>query len=205
MKATFKTVRTSMLAAPLALIGGMAAAGGLAEPVVTPAPAPAPAPAPVPVGNDWTGFYGGAQLGYGRVEGDPLVEPEGALGGVHAGYMYDLGNVVVGGELDYDATNIEDATTDIALDGVARLKLRAGYDAGQWLPYVTLGAAQAYTSGALDADDTGSFAGVGVAYQMTDNILVGGEVLQHQFEDFDDTDGLDLDATTATARVSFQF
>lgn len=206
MKTVFKIARTSMLAAPLALAAGMVSAGGLSEPVATPAPAPAPiAPAPVMMGSDWTGFYAGGQLGYGQLDSDALTEdPDGLIYGAHAGYLYDLGSWVLGGELDIDGTEIEDETADVALDTVTRAKLRVGYDAGDWMPYVTGGIAQARTSGAVDGTDTGAFGGLGLDYRVSNSIRVGGEVLQHQFEDFDDT-GIDIDATTVAARVSFQF
>ncbi|PUB19322.1 outer membrane protein [Yoonia sediminilitoris] len=207
MKTTIKVARSSMIALPLVLLGGLASAGGLSEPVATPAPAPI-TPAPVPMGADWTGFYAGGQLGYGELDNDALDDDtSGAVYGVHAGYLYDLGSVVLGGEVDYDASNIEsDAPGDgLELDSVARAKLIAGYDAGQFMPYIAAGVAQATTSGAVDGDGTGNFAGLGLSYDYNGAIRFGAEVLQHQFDDFDDIDGLDIDATTATARVSFQF
>jgi len=208
MKTRNTLIRTSMLAAPLALAAGVSHAGGLAEPVVTPAPAPAPmvAPAaPARMGGDWTGFYAGGQLGYGQLDADPLTEdPDGLTFGAHAGYLYDFGSWVLGGEFDIDGADIEDDAADVALDAVARAKVRFGYDAGNWLPYVTGGIAQASTSGAVDGEDTGAFGGVGLDYQISDSVRIGGEILQHQFEDFDDN-GFDIDATTASARVSFRF
>lgn len=208
MKTTLRLGCTTAIALPLILAGSFAAAGGLSEPVETVAPAPVATPAPAPMrGSDWTGFYAGAQLGYGKL--DPSVttdptEPDGALYGVHAGYMYDLGNIVLGAELDYDATNIEFDAPPSELESVMRAKLRVGYDAGAFLPYLTAGGARATTNNALDGDTDGNFYGLGVAYKMTDSILVGGEVLQHQFDDVAGS-GVDVDATTATARVSFQF
>ncbi|SLN59991.1 outer membrane protein [Roseisalinus antarcticus] len=183
-------------------------AGGLADPAPDQVVAPvqmAP-PAPVPAPGNWTGFYGGAQLGYGRIEADPLEDGEatGATYGLHGGYLYDFGSIVAGAEIDYEGSNISDDPTGIDFDRFARAKLRVGYDAGRFQPYLTGGAVWAQTSGALDAEDYGRFAGLGVEYKVTDRVRVGGEVLQHQFEDFDGT-GLDLDATTASARVSFQF
>ena len=194
------------LAVVCGTIAGTAQAGGLSEPVVAVAPAPVPViAAPTPVGNDWTGFYAGAQLGYGQLSSDALEdEPSDITYGVHAGYLYDLGSFVLGGELEYDVTDIVDEGSDIALDSVLRAKVRAGYDAGNFLPYVTAGVAQATTSGALEAEDTGAFAGLGVDYQVNPNARVGVEVLHHQFDDFDDS-GADIDATTASLRVSFSF
>lgn len=208
MTTTTKLIRASMLAAPLALMAGASHAGGLAEPVATPAPTPAPvmvSPAPIRTGGDWTGFYGGGQLGFGQLDADPLTEdPDGLTYGVHGGYLYDLGTWVVGGELDIDGTNIEDETANVTLDSVARAKVRVGYDGGTWMPYVTGGIAQASTSGDVEGSDTGAFGGIGLDYDLGGGLRVGGEILQHQFEDFDGN-GFDIDATTASARVSFSF
>ena len=44
--------------------------------------------------------------------------------GLHAGYNYDLGNFVVGGQIDYDWTQISDSGSGIDLDNVARMKAR---------------------------------------------------------------------------------
>ena len=205
----FSNHRTFAIAIPvlgIVALAGAANAGGMSEPVITPAPAPAPVvAAPVTFGTDWTGFYAGGQLGFGRLASDALTtDPTGAVYGVHAGYLYDLGSWVLGGEIDYDLTAIEEETDGIALDSVARGKLRVGYDAGLWMPYLTGGVAQATTSGALEASDNGAFGGVGIDYQLSDSIRIGAEVLQHKFENFNDI-GSDIEATTATARVSFQF
>ena len=168
-------------------------AGGLSEPIATPEVTPmivTAAPS-----NDWTGFYVGGQLGYGKVTADDFDEDAtGATYGVHAGYLYDLGTIVLGGELDYDATTIEGTVggDDVAVDGVARAKLRIGYDAGDWMPDLTVGGARAMTSGAVDGEGDGTFAGLGLDYRLSDSLRVGAEVLQHQFDDFDDTDGQDL-------------
>ncbi|MDR9483273.1 MAG: hypothetical protein RI538_10920 [Salibaculum sp.] len=82
--------------------------------------------------------------------------------------------------------------------------MRAGYDAGTWLPYLTAGAAQMTFSGLIDDSDTGSFYGVSVDYRVGNDIRVGAEVLDHQFDDFASS-GFDFDVTTVAARVSFEF
>jgi outer membrane immunogenic protein len=209
MKTTMNIVRTSMFAAPLALVAGMASAGGLSEPVIAAAPAPVMvAPAPMMRGADWTGFYAGGQLGYGRISSDSITDaddPTGATYGVHAGYNYDLGSLVLGGELDVDGTSISSDTPAVDVDTVARAKVKLGYDAGQFMPYLTAGVARLQTSGALDGDTDGNFAGLGLSYMMSDSVILGGEVLQHQFEDVADAAGVDVDATTLSLRASFKF
>ena len=57
---------------------------------------------------DWTGFYGGAALGYGDVgsTGD-VLNGSGFLGGILAGYRMDWGQWVGGVEADYDWSGID--------------------------------------------------------------------------------------------------
>lgn len=204
--------KTLVLSALLAGLSGPALASGLDQSAedsfAPPRPVTATPPAPA-AGGDWTGFYGGVQLGYGSIDDrtDPDVfgdEFNGATYGAHVGYLYDFGQIVAGAELDLEGTNIEDDATGLDVDRLLRAKLRLGYDAGRFLPYVTAGAVQATTSGFADLEDTGGFAGLGLDYQATDAMRVGAEVLQHRFEDFDDT-RIDFDATTVSARVSFNF
>lgn len=193
-------LRSTALGAMALALALPATAGGLAP--AEPSPEVAPVAAPGPMTGDWTGFYGGAQIGYGDVQDD--LEGDGAIGGVHAGYRHDFGRFVAGAEADYDVADIDLGGGD-SLDGVARLKLQGGYDLGDALVYGTAGVARANASvGGADRDGDGWLLGLGAAYQIRENWTVGGEILGHRFEDFDDT-GLDVDAITATARVSFRF
>lgn len=203
---------TSTLAVALGLAAAAPAfAGGLAMPVADPVAPAAPvavAPVAAPV-SDWTGFYAGAQLGYGQAEADAVdYDEDGAVYGGQLGYNYDFGQFVMGGEVAYIGTEIDDDAGIAEIDGVATAKLRAGYDAGAFLPYITAGYASAYTAdevpGTNDDQFDGYVYGVGVDYKVTENVVVGAEVLQHEFEDLGDSD-VDLDATTAAARVSYQF
>lgn len=189
-----------------------AQAGGYVAPA-EPAPAVVPV-APAPVGYDWTGAYGGVQLEYGDVTvdttaGAPVADGDGALYGVFGGYRYDLGNFVVGAELDLNFADIDlnDATgaTIGSLDSVHRLGVEAGYDAGPALIYGTAGVAQASaTIGGADFQDNGYFYGAGIDYLLTDQVTIGAEVLQHEFEDFDSL-GLDVSATTFGINAAFRF
>ena len=178
-------------------------AGNLSEPIIAPSPAAMAAPV-YSTGTDWTGFYVGGSLGYaeGSEDDSTVFEDDGATYGIHAGYDYDFGNFVLGAELELSGFDVSDGGNDI--DSVSRAKLRAGYDAGAFLPYLTVGVASLDIGGGLDANDTGSFYGVGMDYMLNDRIRLGGEVLQHEFGNFDNT-GLDFEATTASVRVAFQF
>ena len=195
-----------MTAVILGLTTAPVLAGGFAEPIAAPpVAAPVIIAAPAPMSANWTGFYAGAQLGYGQLQSDAIDEkPQDLLYGVHAGYLYDLGTIVLGAELDYDMTNIGFAAPAVDLDSVARFKLRAGYDAGRFQPYLTAGVAQATVSGDLDGTSNGQFAGLGLDYQLSDSFRVGGEVLAHQFDDLVDS-GVDVEATTLTLRASYTF
>ncbi len=223
----------------LTAIGALAAAGAVNAGGLAPAPAEPLVMAPAPVmSSDWTGGYAGLSLGYGIVNEDGIdelesendrifgqdfdVDGDGAIGGAFAGYQYDLGSFVVGGEVDLNAANLDfddDGIGDFVEEGfdanevdgganisqVHRLKLRAGYDAGAALIYGVVGAAYAQAD-IFDEEysDTGYVVGAGVDYKIQPNVTVGGEVLYHSWDDFDET-GVDLDATTIQARVAYQF
>lgn len=200
--------RTTLISASLVLAGSTAFAGNLAEPVVM-APVPAPM-APMAPSANWTGFYAGGQYITGDVTisddfDDFQVETDLDGFGIHAGYLYDLGSFVVGGELDYDMTEIDasnlDGNSDVDTD-IMRVKAIAGYDLGNFLPYVTAGAAMIDIDD--EADDTVGFYGIGGTYQFTDSFRVGGEFLRHDGDDFADS-GNNLEADTFSLRASFSF
>jgi predicted porin len=191
-----KRILTTTLA--LGLTGTAGFAGSLADPVPTPvttAPAPYVAPS-----TDWTGFYGGINLGRIDVDGTGGADGDDTSYGLHAGYDYDFGSYVLGGEVEYDKTDI-DLNGAATVDNVARLKLKAGYDLGSTLIYATAGAARVDTS---LGNDTGAFGGLGVAYQLTDQFTLGSEVLYHDFSDIGGS-GVDANATTLGLRASFRF
>lgn len=191
-------------------IAGSAFAGAY-EPAPADTVVVAPAPAPVArVTPDWTGFYLGAQAGYGfgDAEAGGVEEDfDGFLGGVHAGYNHDFGQFVLGGEIDYNFAELEfDDAPDVKIDQVARIKLKAGYDTGRALVYGAAGAAYANLDNGLgdDFNDWGWAVGAGVDVMVRRNISAGIEYMYHQFDDFDDQ-GVDVNANTLTARVSYHF
>ena len=192
------------------VLGGLLAAPAFAGgPMEVPVePVIEPAPVVVAPTYDWTGFYAGGELGYGDLgaDGAPVdLEGDGWLGGLHAGYRYDFGGGVVGAEASYDWASIDLGEDAGELDDVMRLKLLAGAKIGRGLLYASAGAAWADASAlGEDLSDNGYFYGLGYDYLVTDKWVVGGEVLQHEFDDFDGT-GIDIDATTVQAKVSYRF
>lgn len=187
--------------AALAVVAASAAnAGGYVAPVVD-APIEV-APAPVVDASDWTGFYAGLQYGKGNAElsfdGASADEDFDAYG-VHGGYMRDFGKFVLGGELAYDKADL-DNTGDADL---WRLRARAGYDMGRFLPYATLGAA--HISGDGDLSETGISYGLGADFKVTEKFTVGAEYSRNDFSDVVDVDGADLDTDMVQIRASYRF
>jgi outer membrane immunogenic protein len=193
-----------IIAAGLAgLVAGPALAGGT---TTTPAAAPIvvePAPLPRP-GADWTGASVGVQLGYGDVSTTgPALSGEDILLGLRAYYDYDFGDVILGGGLQYDTTDI-DLGGVATLDAVTRAGLRGGIDLSDDWIYGTAGWARATTSGGGVGDSDGWFAGLGYEMLVTQTVSLGAELLYHEFDSFD-LGGLAADATTAAVAVNFRF
>ncbi|WP_372572870.1 outer membrane protein [Ruegeria jejuensis] len=151
--------------------------------------------------EDWTGVYGGFALGYTDVDGPGGTGGNDVSFGPHIGYDYDFGSFVLGGEFEYNRTNINLGGSAGELDYIGRLKLRGGYDFGNALGYVVVGAARAETSG---ASDTGAVYGIGIAVPVTDRLEIGGEILRHNFSDLNDASG-DFDTDTFNLRTTFRF
>lgn len=177
-----------------------AQAGGYVAPVVEAPVAVTPAPQPVSV--DWTGFYAGLQYGKGSAElsyagASDDTDVDGY--GVHAGYLRDFGSYVLGGELDYNKIDPDEGDND---GDLYRLRARAGYDMGRFLPYVTLGAAHFKAS---DVSETGLTYGIGADFKVTDKFTVGAEYSRNDFSDVEDIDGLDLDTDLVQIRASYHF
>lgn len=191
-------------------IGGLLAAPAFAGGPVRVASEPAVAPAPAPVVAaptvDWTGFYAGGQLGYADLDSNiDGYDGNGAIGGVHAGYRYDLGKAVIGAELAYDVANVDIGDGNDSLDNATTLKLIAGGKIDRGLLYATVGSSWAdVTVGGQDYSDNGYVFGVGYDYALNDRWTVGGEILRHNYDDVNDA-GTDLDATTLQVKAAYRF
>ncbi|NHF73000.1 outer membrane protein [Paracoccus xiamenensis] len=187
------------------LVAGSALAGGYTAPVTTPEPIVA-APIVVADPSDWTGFYAGAQYGQGSFElsgnGIDADEDMDAYG-LHGGYLHDFGKFVLGGELDYNKLDIDNVDDK---GDLTRLRARAGYDMGRFMPYVTLGAAHLSMDGdGYDISETDVTYGIGGDFKVTDAFTVGAEYTKQDFSDVDDIDGLDLDTDMVQLRAAYHF
>ena len=177
----------------------------------------APAPAPlVSTAYDWSGAYVGLQAGYGWgvstwlfTGGDfaPL-DPDGAFGGIYAGYNYHHANGVVigvdadinfsgmdGGSVYFNPAGVPFPPTDRAeseIDWHGALRARLGYASNRWLAYLAGGLAVAdyqwerFTPGSPYADDdtfVGYTVGGGIEYAFNNNLVARAE---YRFSDFGD-------------------
>lgn len=195
---TMKTRILAMIATTTALGTGAAYAGSADQGYVEPAPI-APAPVAVAPVSDWTGPYVG--LSFGNLSSQTgNLNKDGAVYGIYGGYDYDFGDVVVGGEVDFQAGG-DYELGGVDVDNVTRIKARAGYDFGNTLVYGTAGVARIDSS---IGDANGPVGGVGFDYRVTDGFSIGGEALAHRFEDVGGT-GTDVDAQTYSLRGTFRF
>lgn len=198
MKLVLATVAAS-------LVAGSAFAGGYTAPVVEPALVVIE-PVAVVDASDWTGFYAGAQYGkgsadlsYNGVDDDRDTDNY----GLHGGYLRDFGKFVLGGELDYNKIDIDDVDDK---GDLTRLRARAGYDMGRFMPYVTLGVAKlSADTGTYDISETDVTYGIGGDFKVTDKFTVGAEYSKQDFSDVDDVDGLDLDTDMVQLRAAYHF
>lgn len=149
--------------------------------------APAFAPAPV----SWTGFYIGANegFGWGKYSLLPLqteMNPKGVNGGVQLGYNYQISNVVLGIEGDFQFADHQDNVTitespasanlDVKSDWFATVRGRLGYAVGPFMPYVTGGVAFTQTKANIDISASGIPLGSASADKTSTGYAVGGGV-----------------------------
>lgn len=144
----------------LSVLAGAAFAGG---PVVLSAEAPVSV-----VSETWTGAYAG--LSAGQVSLGGVSEN---TAGVFAGYRYDFGRMVAGGEVDYRTATDSGASGDATL-----LKANVGIDAGKVLPYATVG------FGDLGIGNETVY-GVGVDMKVGKSYQIGAEYLRSEKSELD--------------------
>lgn len=91
---------------------------------------------------NWSGFYAGANLGYewGKVS-NTSVNPAGLQGGLQAGYNWQNGQFVFGGETDIQISGADDTFAPYKFSNpwFGTLRARGGYAWTNILVYATLG------------------------------------------------------------------
>ena len=184
-----------------------ALAVALAAPAVAadlPARAPAPAPVYAAPIFTWTGFYVGAQAGYGwgrgttvdvdGYNGPPNVshKPKGWTGGLYAGYNYQLSSIVLGAELEAGYLGLKGAGqygpyVGVRLPTDSRASTKAGWYGAvtgrvglalnNWLLYAKGGYAwTGVKSSFIDSDPAGTTLASGTSTGSRNGWLLGGGV-----------------------------
>ena len=188
----------------------------------------------------WTGFYVGADLGgafgysKGKLYGDndvvriPTMNSNGVVGGVHAGYNYQMGMAVLGAEADIWYNNINGSSS--VLGGLATIKsdlgwqgtirARGGVAIDRALLFVTAGVAIGSpettviigNSAVSSSDTRAAFTvGGGAEYAFTNNWI--GKV-EYRYTDYgtktiSTVGGINvknsIQSNTVTAGVSYKF
>jgi len=138
---------------------------------------PAPYYQPAPLVYNWNGFYAGLNIGYewGKVTNSGF-NPSGVAGGGQLGYNWQIGQFVVGGETDIQASAADDtfAAYKFSNPWFGTLRGRAGFAINNVLLYATAGLAYGGLKaefGSADESKTlvGWTAGLGLEYGFTPN------------------------------------
>ena len=169
----------------------------------------AAAPSPVMVGN-WSGFYVGAQVGYGWGKADipwavnppytgwqPSADQNGGMAGLHIGYNHQIASYLLGLEADAERTNQRGKDGDNDPNAVEQnykgsIRARAGFVTGSALFYTTAGiaflsadATREATGEKVGTSYTGWTLGAGTEYALSRNWSARAE---YRYEDFGHTD-----------------
>lgn len=201
-----KTLLGASLFAMMAVSGAHAA-----DAIVSQEPAPYAANA-----FSFGGAYVGGEIGWGwaqsklsawDIDGSEHFNSNGFLGGVYAGYNFDMGNSVILGidgnfdyndlkkSHDFDGNNqLPAASSKSQLEWSGAVRARAGYAFDRFMPYIAGGVAfgdvkTSYSTGGYDFSNsktkTGWTIGAGLDYAATDNILLRFE---YRYTDFGHND-----------------
>lgn len=152
------------------------------------------APAYAAVEN-WSGLYGGVNVGGGGTANDGLLSPSGAFAGGQIGYNWQgvlgLGSQwVLGVEADIQGSGIDDGAFGVksSLNWFGTMRGRIGYAFGPALVYGTGGFAFGEVENiGVTETQTGYVIGAGVEYKLNPSWSVKGE---YQFISLDASDPL---------------
>ncbi len=202
-----------LLAGVIALAAGAQALAADLPPPMAPAPRAPAAYIPAPPPFSWSGFYVGINGGYGfgnsSWTGPGLLtgttgnfNVKGGMAGGTLGWNYQLGQLVLGIEGDYDWQNIRGTmvgggctniagfvgSCDTASSWIGTVRGRIGYAFDRIMVYGTAGGAVTdvkASAGALDwssSTEWGWTAGAGIEGAITDNVTAKVEYLYDGFQ-----------------------
>ena len=206
---------------------GLVAAGAASAADLPSRKGPVAAPVYVPPAFTWTGFYIGANAGYGwgnvNTNGFTLTNTgdlNGFVGGAQVGYNSQMGQFVVGLEADIQGADLSTGNslfgTRVKTDYFGTVRGRVGVAFDRFLPYITGGWAYGNVKTSVpgfaissDNSHTGGWAlGGGLEYAFTNNLIGGVEYL---YVDLGDKRVLNTGAKVGTdfsvvrARLSYKF
>jgi len=158
---------------------------------------------------DWTGFYIGADVGYGWGRSNGTLanatglfpvpysfDPSGVIGGGFVGYNWQINNVVLGVEADWQAADLNSSgnfpafgtsyTVGTKIKDYGSVRGRLGFAFDRWMVFGTAGAAwgsweTTYGISSVPfvtssvSSHAGWTAGAGVEYAFTNNWLARAE------------------------------
>ena len=173
---------------------GLVAAGAASAADLPSRKGPIAAPVYMPPAFTWTGFYVGANAGYGwgnvNANGWANVgDLDGFVGGGQVGYNYQMGQFVVGLEADLQGADLSSGNNlgllNVKTDYFGTVRARVGVAFDRFMPYITGGWAYGNVKSSIpaigfssDRSHTGGFAvGGGLEYAVTNNIIAGVEYL----------------------------
>ena len=135
----------------------------------------------------------------------------GNTGGLFAGYNYNAGSFVLGGEIAVTAGTVyeesvssDDVYEEYDFEQFIDIKGRAGYDLGQVMAYGVLGYSIAeWSQDGVKSDSTGILFGAGVDYAITDQFIVGAELVSRSLTN--DTEDFEATINSLSLRGSYKF
>lgn len=171
---------------------------------------------------NWSGFYVGGNIGIGSTKFRSSISEEasksakGFTGGLQAGYNWQMGSFVLGGEVDLSAASMSTHLSDNVFhtDLLASLRARLGFAFDRVMIYGTGG--MGLVSGRVYSSGNGKkgfsklrpVVGAGVEFALTSNLLLRAEVLDYLGSKTklpnEDEGGNNMDSTWVT-RVGFSY
>ena len=214
---------------------GIVAAGAASAADLPSRKGPVAAPVYMPPALTWTGFYVGANAGYGwgnvntsngwgwGGRSTSVGDLDGFVGGGQVGYNYQMGQFVLGLEADLQGADLSTGSSiygdAVKTEYFGTVRARVGVAFDRFMPYITGGWAYGNVKTSFtdlagnrfshDSSHTGGYAiGGGLEYAFTNNIIGGVEYLYVDLGDkrvLGSNVKLGTDFSVVRARLSYKF